>query len=145
MNEILHTKFGKAKIDDDGYYIIISYKEGNRHKRLHRLIYEDFYGCKIPKGYQIHHKNGNKLDNCILNLQLIKPSEHTRLHNGNQKGENNYNYKGYFTLVKGSFTSAGNRRYCIYKNSKYYKGSTDKEKLIDWFYSNYPNEYLKIP
>ena len=81
--ETIQTKFGKAYIDSDGYYRV-------NHKRyssvmLHRLIFEEFYGMKIPKGYVIHHKNGNKLDNCILNLQLLKRSAHQSYHNTKEK------------------------------------------------------------
>lgn len=85
----MKTKFGNANINSRGYYWITSTKEGNCRKLLHRLIWEDFHDCKIPEGYNIHHKNCNKLDNCILNLQLINASEHVRLHN---TGENNYWY-----------------------------------------------------
>ena len=81
--ETLHTKFGNARVNQ-GYYVITSRKEGNNNKALHRLIFEDFYGVEIPKGYSVHHKNGNKLDNCILNLQLLSESEHHRHH---QKGK----------------------------------------------------------
>jgi hypothetical protein len=81
MTEKLHTKFGTAKIGKNGYYLITSGKEGNNTKYLHRLIWEDFYGCEIPKGYVIHHKNGNKLDNCILNLQLMRKADHDKIHN----------------------------------------------------------------
>lgn len=89
MNKKLHTKWGTAIISKWGYYYIGSIKEGNQGKRLHRLIWEDFYGCKIPEGYIIHHKDGNKLNNCILNLQLMRHSEHQSMHN---VGENNPNY-----------------------------------------------------
>jgi len=34
----------------------------------------------IPSGYVIHHINGIKNDNRIENLQMMTPSEHTRLH-----------------------------------------------------------------
>lgn len=78
---MLNTKWGKAKIDSLGYYRITSWKEGNNMGLLHRLIWEDFYGCKVPKGYVVHHKNGDKLCNCILNLQLMRNSEHSKLHN----------------------------------------------------------------
>lgn len=84
--ETLHTKFGSATIDKYGYYRIVSRKEGNYHKKLHRLIFEDFYG-KIPKECVIHHKNYNKANNCIMNLQLLTNSEHSHIHN---KGENNH-------------------------------------------------------
>lgn len=86
MNEILHTKWGNAKIDNQGYYRITSSKQGNYRKFLHRLIWEDFYGCKIPNGYVIHHKNKNKLDNCVLNLQLMRKTDHDKLH----KSEGNH-------------------------------------------------------
>ena len=86
--KVLHTKFGNAKINSRGYYLISSGKEGNFGKLLHRLIWEDFYGCKIPKGYVIHHKNGLKTDNCILNLQLINATDHLSLH----KSEENHHF-----------------------------------------------------
>lgn len=83
----LHTKFGIASLDNNGYYWITSRKEGNHHKFLHRLIWEDFYGFKIPKGFHIHHKNKIRTDNCILNLQLVREYDHQLLHN---LGENNH-------------------------------------------------------
>lgn len=76
-SEILHTKFGTAHINT--YYQIKSRKEGNKDKLLHRLIFEDFYGT-IPKDSQIHHKDNNKLNNCILNLELISEKNHRNLH-----------------------------------------------------------------
>lgn len=76
----MKTKWGNAKINNDGYYIIRSWKEGNSGKLLHRLIWEDFWGCEIPKGYVIHHRDHNPLNNCIMNLQLMKRSEHISLH-----------------------------------------------------------------
>ena len=84
--QVLHTKFGTAKTSSTrDYYAISSGKEGNYKKLLHRLIWEDFYGMAIPEGYIIHHKNGNKTDNCILNLQLMRSTDHKKLHMG---GEN---------------------------------------------------------
>lgn len=88
-DKIMKTKYGNAKIGNMGYYVITSYKEGNHRKLLHRLIWEDFYNTEVPKGYDIHHKNEDKLDNCILNLQLIRHGEHRRLH---MAGENHHFY-----------------------------------------------------
>lgn len=81
----MKTKFGNAKISNNGYYVITSKKEGNQNKLLHRLIWEDFYNCEVPEGYIIHHKNEDKLDNCILNLQVMRDKDHRILHN---TGEN---------------------------------------------------------
>lgn len=41
---------------------------------VHRAVYESFVG-DIPMGMQINHKNGNKLDNSIENLEVVTPSE----------------------------------------------------------------------
>ena len=79
MSTIIQTKYGTASLNDKGYYRIHSNEKGNRGKYLHRLIFEDFYG-QIPKGFFIHHKNGNPLDNCILNLQMLRNKEHSSLH-----------------------------------------------------------------
>ena len=42
MSDKIKTKFGNAHITE-GYYRICSHKEKNYGKRLHRLIYEDYY------------------------------------------------------------------------------------------------------
>ena len=97
---VLHTKYGTASINaNSGYYTIVSTKEGNFNKLLHRLMFEDFYNIKIPKNYVIHHKNNQKLDNCILNLQLMSFKEHLLHH-----------------YEKGDFTNK-DTNYCI-KESK---------------------------
>lgn len=46
---------------------------------MHRYVWE-FYNCKIPKGYHVHHIDGNKANNDISNLQLLKGTEHHTLH-----------------------------------------------------------------
>lgn len=47
--------------------------------RLHRYIWEKFNG-EIPKNFQVHHINHDKLNNDISNLELISRSEHMRHH-----------------------------------------------------------------
>ena len=88
MNNLLNTKFGIAKLQTHGYYVIISTKEGNFGKRLHRLIWESIWG-KIPKNWVIHHLDGDKRNNCILNLYGMDRVYHNKLHN---TGENNPRY-----------------------------------------------------
>jgi HNH endonuclease len=53
---------------------------GKLHKNNnYRKIYEDYYG-KIPKGYHIHHIDGNPLNNDINNLECVSSEEHSTIH-----------------------------------------------------------------
>lgn len=47
-------------------------------------MWQEAYG-PIPKGYHIHHKDGNRRNNDLENLELIKGTEHGQLH-GKQGG-----------------------------------------------------------
>ena len=73
----METKFGNGHQRTDGYIQITSgpYKG----KLLHRLIYEEVYGS-IPKGYAIHHIDGDKTNNNPGNLMLLSKSNHHKLH-----------------------------------------------------------------
>lgn len=55
-----------------GYFI---YKS----RPLHRVVWE-YHNGKIPKGYDIHHIDGDKSNNQIENLQCLTRKEHRRLH-----------------------------------------------------------------
>ena len=114
INKTLYTKYGTARINNEGYYWITSRKEGNNGKRLHRLIATDYFGDWINKPLidgeriEIHHVDGNPLNNCVLNLLPIPASEHRRLHHidknvsGNTKmkiSESN-NTSGYYRVDK---------------------------------------------
>lgn len=46
---------------------------------LHRHIWEDHNG-RIPEGYEIHHKDGDTLNNEVSNLDCVLVSEHRARH-----------------------------------------------------------------
>lgn len=54
---------------------------GTRQRFEHCVIWEKNNG-PIPKGMQIHHIDGNKLNNDISNLMLVDTLTHKRLHSG---------------------------------------------------------------
>ena len=78
---------------NNNYPRITLFKNGAKRTRLvHRLVVEEFIG-EIPLGMDINHKDGNKANNCIENLEIV-----TRLQNArhaieigltNNRGENN--------------------------------------------------------
>lgn len=48
---------------------------------IHILVWERANG-KIPPNFDIHHKDGNKLNYSLDNLELLSKSDHKRLHAG---------------------------------------------------------------
>ncbi len=65
----------KYYLRNDGYYI--STKEPK--ELLHRVIWEEYFG-PIPDGYHIHHKDEDKTNNKIDNLELLSASDHHKTH-----------------------------------------------------------------
>lgn len=123
---IIDTEFGKGYLDNRGYVCVA-------HKLLHHLVWEKHYGKKVPKGYYIHHKDGNKTNNDINNLQLMSASEHTKLHMS--KG-NHPNYGKKLTLdrkilLSKSRNSTGFFRVSKEYSDKYKQGFTYRYRYLE--------------
>jgi len=59
------------------WYVRKRYPDG-KLGYLHRWVWEQKYG-KIKNGFIINHKNGNRADNRLANLEAIPVSEHTQV------------------------------------------------------------------
>lgn len=74
----IRTGTGKPfRIDAYGYKTI------NVNKRAvyeHRYIMEKHLGRKLNPNEHVHHIDGNKLNNSIVNLEVLDASEHHRKH-----------------------------------------------------------------
>lgn len=70
-----HPKWKGGCVRKDGYKLISV--KGKQYFE-HRYIMEKYLGKKLKTKEQIHHKNGNKTDNRICNLEVISIGEHTK-------------------------------------------------------------------
>ena len=73
---------GKGHIDVNGYKRIrIETTNGMKEVKEHQYIWmKNNNYMPIPKGFCIHHINGNKVDNSIKNLILLPANIHGQLH-----------------------------------------------------------------
>lgn len=81
----------------NGWYLSFRARDLEGHPttlRIHVEVAKAFIG-DIPQGYHVHHKDGNKQNNVVSNLEIIHPSKHwreTERYNHNIiKGLNDYN------------------------------------------------------
>lgn len=75
---------GTRRILPNGYVIIFDPSHPAATKSRgevleHRKVWYDAHG-PIPKGYVIHHKDDNKSNNRLRNLQCLTKTEHMKLH-----------------------------------------------------------------
>lgn len=71
-------------ISKGDYYYCIVREHPNRTKNdyvlLHRVVMENHLGRLLNTNEVVHHKNENKKDNRIENLEVLTVSEHSRHH-----------------------------------------------------------------
>ena len=61
-------------------YLRVNLKSKGKYKtvEIHRVVAQAFLGAIYKK--QVHHKNGDKTDNDVTNLQIVSKKEHRLLH-----------------------------------------------------------------
>lgn len=68
----------KGKVTWDGYReVVLSDGLRRRSARVHTLIMENFVGER-PEGHVVNHKDSNKLNNSLDNLEYVTFGENTR-------------------------------------------------------------------
>lgn len=66
------------EFNGERFYLCGNYFQ-HQGKRLHRIVWEYNNGA-IPEGYDVHHKDKDRTNNQIWNLEMLPESEHCRLH-----------------------------------------------------------------
>lgn len=98
-------KILKAGINSRGYLFVMLLKDGQaKAKTVHRLVAEAFIPKADGKNF-INHKDGNKLNNNVLNLEWVTQSENVKhaFETGLEKaasGENHAMHKVNWETVK---------------------------------------------
>lgn len=65
--------------ENTGYYLCSTNSSDGRRKRMHVYVWE-YYNGPVPAGYHVHHRDEDKSNNNISNLELKTRSEHLSFH-----------------------------------------------------------------
>jgi len=77
---------GSHRVIDKGGYILVRcenyhpYKSNSGYVKEHRAVMENYLQKFLDPEENIHHKNGNRQDNRIENLELTTNSNHNNIH-----------------------------------------------------------------
>lgn len=74
------SRYLKPSINSGGYYVLPLYIDGVKKQwKVHDLVAEMYIPNEEGKKY-VHHKDGNKLNNSVDNLQWVTREEHAAIH-----------------------------------------------------------------
>ncbi|MDL5055907.1 HNH endonuclease [Geitlerinema calcuttense] len=69
-----HQRVLRQAPDGYGYQIVTLYNPRQLTKKVHQLVMSAFVGPR-PDGYEVNHKDGDKANNHLENLEYVTPAE----------------------------------------------------------------------
>lgn len=74
--------------ESTGYYLCSRKNENGIRKRMHVYVWEHYNG-RVPSGCHVHHIDGDKSNNSIGNLEVLKSTDHLSMH-GKENASNHH-------------------------------------------------------
>ena len=102
-NELMKNENGMGTTDKRGYRIL---KVDGQNCLEHRLVMERYLGRKLLETENVHHKNGNRSDNRIENLELWSTAQPC-----GQKIEDKVSYAKLILKLYGNLSSEEDSHY----------------------------------
>lgn len=87
--ELHHRWRGGRHLGSDARYVYLTISKDDRFASMrnlrgeiaeHRLVIAQYIGRPLTANEDVHHIDGNRLNNSLLNLKLLSDGDHSRLH-----------------------------------------------------------------
>ncbi len=145
----------KGTISNNGYHMVHLRNKIDKYCSIHRLVMKAFCPCENQDVLEINHKDGNKTNNALENLEWVNRIENMRSYRSNSIGKcYQYDLNGNFLNEYENFSEAARQlnidSYSIWRclreeyshAEKYQFKNYKKEKIDSWFKPNTKKVYV---
>jgi len=142
LRNIRNIKTGKLKTpskSDNGYLIFGHFSNGKRLNVLvHRAVMECFQG-RCPEGYEVNHKDGDKLNNRVSTLEYVNRSENlihatttglNQLPTSKARGENHWTYLHPESIARGNRNGSRTKSESLVRGEKVKASKLKPEEVV---------------
>ncbi|MGH2514211.1 MAG: HNH endonuclease [Ktedonobacterales bacterium] len=117
------------------YYVPSSVHREQGVGRLHQEIWKDAHG-EIPPGHEIHHRDGNPLNNLLDNLDSVSAEEHREYHTSLYTPEERAKRREWFHRIRPKASnwhrSADGREWHSVLGKLFWEGRKERLLLCDY-------------